>query len=152
MRSGERNRRFFAAFLSLPVRFFRPSTLNESLAQAMYCKNFQDQAPFWENRTIHEANARKHFVPPTPPPPHPRADPQALAFFWPWIANSLVGDSWAVKSPGVGTKKEGKCPVLHQHYNIFHWSHSRIMPFLKCILKCDFLFQLTSSFIIALGS
>ena len=80
---------FFAAFLSLLVRFFRPSTLTESLAQAMYCETFQDQAPFWENRTIHEANARKHFV----PPPPPRADPQALAFFLPWIANSLVGDS-----------------------------------------------------------
>ena len=39
------------------------------------------------------------------------------------------GDSWAVKSPGVGTRKEGKCPILHQHHNIFHWLHSQIMPF-----------------------
>ena len=39
------------------------------------------------------------------------------------------GDSWAVKSPGVGTEKEGKCPVLRQRFNIFHWSHSRIVPF-----------------------
>ena len=39
------------------------------------------------------------------------------------------GDSWAVKSPGVGTKKESKCPVLRQHCNTFHWSHSRRVPF-----------------------
>ena len=62
VRTGERNRRFslarfFAAFLSLLVRFFRSSTLTESTltqsqAQAMYCEVFQDQAPFWENRTI----------------------------------------------------------------------------------------------------
>ena len=34
---------------------------------------------------------------------------------------SRGGDSWAVKSPGVGTKKEGECPILRQHCNIFHW-------------------------------
>ena len=39
------------------------------------------------------------------------------------------GDSWAVKSPGVGTKKQCKCPVLLQLCNIFHWSHSRGVPF-----------------------
>ena len=39
------------------------------------------------------------------------------------------GDSWAVKSPGVGTKKQGKCPVLLQLCNIVHWSHSRGVPF-----------------------
>ena len=32
------------------------------------------------------------------------------------------------KSPGVGTKKEGKCPVLRQQGNIFYSSHSPIMP------------------------
>ena len=40
-----------------------------------------------------------------------------------------TGDSWAVKSPGMGTKKEGKCPVLRQHCNIFHRSHSQGVPF-----------------------
>ena len=72
--------------------------------------------------------------------PPPRVDPPALAFFSLW-----VGDPWAVKSPGVGTKKEGKCPVLRQHCNIFHWLHSRVVPW-------DFLFQLTSSFVIVLQS
>ena len=29
------------------------------------------------------------------------------------------GDSWAVKSPGMGTKKKDKCPVLRQYCNFF---------------------------------
>ena len=62
-------------------------------------------------------------------PSRPPADPRALAFFC--LGWQIPGgrDSWAVKYPGVGTRKEGKCPVLRQHCNIFHWSHSRIMPF-----------------------
>ena len=75
------------------------------------------------------------------PFPPPRVDPPALAFF----RLGWVGDPWAVKSPGVGTKKEGKFPVLRQHCNIFHWLHSRVVPW-------DFLFQLTSSFVIVLQS
>ena len=71
----------------------------------------------------------------------PRVDPPALAFF----RLGWVGDPWAVKSPGVGTKKEGKFPVLRQHCNISHWLHSRVVPW-------DFLFQLTSSFVIVLQS
>ena len=43
--------------------------------------------------------------------PLSRADPRALAFFFlPWMANSR----------GVGAKKDGKCPFLRQHCNIFH--------------------------------
>ena len=66
----------------------------------------------------------------TPPPRLPRAEPPGINIFvclgW---QIPRGGDSWAVKSPRVGTRKEGKCPILHQHHNIFHWSHSRIMPF-----------------------
>ena len=39
------------------------------------------------------------------------------------------GDYWAVKCPRAGTEKEGKCPVLRQHCNIFLWPPSQIMPF-----------------------
>ena len=39
------------------------------------------------------------------------------------------GDSWTVKSPGMGKEKEGKWPVLRQHCNILHWSNSRAVPF-----------------------
>ena len=56
------------------------------------------------------------------------------------------GDSWTVKSPGMGKEKEGKWPVLRQHCNIFHWSHSRV----AAILMCDLLIQLKSFFVIVL--
>ena len=65
-----------------------------------------------------------------PPPPFPaRADPQALAFFLPWMPNSRGWGLLNVKPPGVGTQKEGKCPVHRQHCNIFHWPHSRVVTF-----------------------
>ena len=76
-------------------------------------------------------------------PPPPGRPPGISVFFA--LDGLIVGDPWAVKSPGVGTKKEGKCPVLRQHWNIFHWLHSRVVPW-------DFLFQLTSSFVIVLKS
>ena len=47
---------------------------------------------------------------PTPPPPPSPADSRALAiFFLAWYQIPEGGDSSVVKSPGVGTKKEGKC-------------------------------------------
>ena len=54
------------------------------------------------------------------PPSPPSADPRALPFFC--LEWQIPGgrDSSAVKSPGVGTKKEGKFHVLRQHCNIFH--------------------------------
>ena len=58
-----------------------------------------------------------------------RADPRALAFFLPWMANSRGWGLLSVKSPGVGTQKEGKFPVHRQHCNIFHWPHSRVVAF-----------------------
>ena len=67
-------------------------------------------------------------VPSPLPSPH-QADPRALAFFCLGWQIPRGGDSWVVKSPGVGTKKEGKCPVLHQHCNIFYWLHSRMVLF-----------------------
>ena len=60
---------------------------------------------------------------PAAPSPHPpllpRADPRALAFFFclRWQIPG-GGDSWAVKFPELGTKKEGKCPVLRQHCSL----------------------------------
>ena len=59
----------------------------------------------------------------------PRADPGHQNFFCLGWQIPGGGDSWAVKSPAVGMKKEGKCPVPRQHCNIFHWSHSRVVPF-----------------------
>ena len=68
---------------------------------------------------------------PAAPSPHPPSGlwPLGISIFLPWMANFRGGDYRPVKSPGVGTKKEGKSPVHRQHCNIFHWLHSRIVPF-----------------------
>ena len=80
---------------------------------------------------VHNASVNSSCdQPPPPPPPFPlQAKPRAWAFFSLGWQIRGGGDSWAVKSPGVGTKKEGKCPILWQHCNIFHWLHTRIVPF-----------------------
>ena len=67
--------------------------------------------------------------PPTPPPPPPHGLTSGISIFCLGWQIPGGGDSWAVKSPGVRTKKEGKCPVLRQLCNIFQWSHSRVVPF-----------------------
>ena len=81
----------------------------------------------WRNVQMFDYHCRADAVmresipaaPSAPPPPFSRAEPRALAFFCLGWQIPGGGDSWAVKSPGVGTKKEGKCPVLRQHCNIF---------------------------------
>ena len=55
---------------------------------------------------------------PAPAPSTPRADLGHQHFFLGWQIPG-GGDSSAVKSPGMRTKKEGKCPVLRQLCNIF---------------------------------
>ena len=68
-------------------------------------------------------------IPPALRPPPPGWPPGISIFFALDGKFPGGGDSWAGKSPGVGTKKEGKCPVLRQQCNIFYWSHSPIVPF-----------------------
>ena len=63
-------------------------------------------------------------------PSSPRSDPQALAFFLPWMANSPgVGTLELSSPPGWGRKKRANASSLLQYCNISHLSHSRIMPF-----------------------
>ena len=60
-------------------------------------------------------------IPPAPSPrPSPWADPRALAFFLPWMANSQEWGLLSCQIPRGGDKKDRKCPVLRQHCNIFH--------------------------------
>ena len=67
------------------------------------------------NRRGCNASVNSSYAQPPPPPGWP-----------PGISIFFVLDG---KFPGVGTEKEGKCPVLRQHCNIFYWSHSRVVPF-----------------------
>ena len=64
-------------------------------------------------------------IPPAPIPPAPTGWPPGISIFF-YLGWQIPGsgDSWAVESPRVGTKKEGKCPVLRQHCNLF-----AILPF-----------------------
>ena len=84
-------------------------------------------------------------IPPAPRPP--RADLRELAFFLPWMANSR---GWGLLSWQIfrgGEQKRGQMPrppSTMQHFLLIAQS-------IRAILKCDFLFQLTSSFTIALG-
>ena len=74
-------------------------------------------------RTLINLSNAIHFhmhqsIPAAPSPP-PGADPRKVFFCLGWQTPG-GGDSWAaVKSPGMGTKKEGNCPVLHQYLNKF---------------------------------
>ena len=45
-----------------------------------------------------------------PAPPPPRADPQALAFFLPWMANSRGGGLLSCQIPRGGDEKRGQMP------------------------------------------
>ena len=67
------------------------------------------------------ASVNSSCAQPTPSPSLSRADPRAFHVFF-CLGWQIPGgwDSWAVKSPGVGTKKEGKRPVHHQNCSSFH--------------------------------
>ena len=61
--------------------------------------------------TFNMIKVRHQSIPPAPrPPPPSRADPRALAFFLPWMANSRGWGLLSCQIPGVRTKKEGKSP------------------------------------------
>ena len=84
------------------------------------------------------------------PTPLPRLTPQALAFFLPLMANSQGWGLLSCQIPRCGDEKTGQMPcppTALQHFSLTALSNSVILS----ILMCDFLFQLTSSFVIALG-
>ena len=77
------------------------------------------------------------------PPPPPGAEPRALAFFLPWMANSREWGLLSCQIPRGGEEKRGlmpRPPSTLQHFLLIAQSNS-------AILMCDFLFQLTSSFV-----
>ena len=88
-------------------------------------------------------------IPPAPTP-SPRAFSRALAFFLPWMANSRGWELFSCQIPRGGDEKKGQMPrppSTLQHFSLIAQSNSSILS----ILMCDFLFQSTSSFVIALG-
>ena len=86
---------------------------------------------------------------PSSPPP-PAADPRALAFFLPWMANSRGWGLLSCQIPRVGDEIRGQMPrplSTLQHFSLIAQLNSAILN----ILMFNFLFQVTSSFVIALG-
>ena len=86
---------------------------------------------------------------PAAPSHPPRADPRALAFFLPLLANYRGWGLLSCQIPRGGDEKGGlmpRPPSTLQHFSLIAQSNNAVLS----ILKCDFLFQLTSSFVIAL--
>ena len=80
-------------------------------------------------------------------PPPSWADPRALALFLPWMANLRVWGLLSGQFPRGADKKRGQIPrplPTLQHFLLIIQSNS-------AILICDFLLELTSPFVIALG-
>ena len=55
-----------------------------------------------------------------PAPPPPRADPRALAFFWPWMANSRRWGLLSCQIPWGEDGKRGQMSRPPSSCNIFH--------------------------------
>ena len=82
-----------------------------------------------------------------PPPP---ADPRSLAFFFALDGKFPGVGTLQLSNPRGGDEERGQMPgppSTLQHFSLIAQSSSAILS----ILTCDFLFQLTSSFVIALG-
>ena len=80
----------------------------------------------------------------------PAPPPRALAFFLPWMVNSWGWGILSCQIPRCGDKKRGQIPhplSTLQQFSLIALSNSAILS----ILMLNFLFQLTSSFVIALG-
>ena len=84
------------------------------------------------------------------PPPSPRADPRAFAFFFALDGKFPGVGLFSCQIPRGGDGKKGQMPRLPstlQHFSLITHSNNADLS----ILMCDVLFQLTSSFVIALG-
>ena len=117
-------------FYFLGVHIFRLST---------ECKMFH-------SKIMHKS------IPAPPAPPAPGCAPGIgiFAFCFPWMANSRVCGLLSCQIPRCGDEKEGEISrpsSTLQHFSLIAQSNSSILS----ILMCDFLFQSTSSFVIALG-
>ena len=78
-----------------------------------------------------------HSIPPAPrpPPPPPRADPRALAFFLPWMANFRGWGLLSCQIPWGGAKKRGQMPrppSTLQHFSLIAQSNSAVLSIFMC--------------------
>ena len=74
----------------------------------------------------------------------------STAFFLPWMVSSRKWGLFSCQIPRGGVEKRGQMPrppSTLRHFSLIAQSNSAVLS----ILMCDFLFQLTSSFVIARG-
>ena len=89
-------------------------------------------------------------IPPAPSPLPPPGWPPGISIFLPWMANSQGWGLLSCQIPRGGDEKRGQMPrppSTLQYFSLIAQSNNAVLS----ILICDFLFQLTSSFVIALG-
>ena len=82
--------------------------------------------------------------------PAPPGWPPGISIFLPWIANCRGWGLLCCQIPRGGDEKRGQMPrppSTLQHFSLIAQSNNAVLS----ILMCDFLFQLTSSFVTALG-
>ena len=84
---------------------------------------------------------------PAPPP----AGPRALALFLPWMANSRGWGLLSCQIPRGEDEKRGQMPRPTSTLQQFFIDRTVKYCAILSILMFDFWFQLTSSFVIALG-
>ena len=91
----------------------------------------------------------RQSIPPAPAPP-PGLTPGHQHFFLPWMANSRGWGLLSCQIPRGGDEKRGQMPrppSTLQHFSLI----ARLNTAVFNIFMCNFLCQLTSSFVIALG-
>ena len=122
-RRGEKEKIFLRNFFLLPS--FRDSRSSCSLGKIPRPPGWAHKTPVIQAIAIH-FNASVNSTCAQAPPGLTPGNEHFFCLGWQIRGG---GDSWAGKSPRVGTKKEGKCTVLRQQCNILYWSHSPIVPF-----------------------
>ena len=129
--------------ISLSTSFFQFHSL--TLLFLSYASSLK---PLGKKKYVNSSGAQPP-PPPPPPPPLGQADPSFQLFFALDGKFSWVGTLELSNPPGWGQKKRANArpPSTLQHFSLIAQSKSAVLN----ILMCDFLFRVTSSFVIALG-
>ena len=102
------------------------------------------------DKQIHISIHMHQSIPPAPSPQPPTPLQLTPGHWHFWMANSCGWVPLSSQIPPGGDEKRGQIPCppsTLQHFSLIAQSNSTMLS----ILMCDFLFQVTSSFVIALG-
>ena len=135
--------------------FSRPTLLWSRAIMALECN--RSNCYFWgvlrlsTRWKMFHSKIMHQSIPPAPSTPPPPVWLPGIGIFLHWMANSQGWGLLSCQIPrGGDEKKKGQMPrppSTLQHFSFIAQSNSSFLS----ILMCDFLFQSTSSFVIALG-